>query len=438
MLSGTESYFHMSNSANSNLPHSFTFLQENPSKEVKYTPSLKSHSSETINVKFSPDWPTSFTGSTNEYFFSSSADRTGDGSRKISPSRMQPIPCKRPSYQHPRASDTPESPDNGTEIDSLPPMPPKDAGLPAAATEEWAKHFRPATWAYPPPPRSPAAKSMRKRQPCSRRVAKPYSSQFATPQPPKVFATVDDDDGDEPDVSSAGETASSKLSGDESPMDIDPALTPPTTTPSQLNEESSSSPCRGPAETTPKPAAPMAPPPLPESSHVEGLHLNLGGLNKVTPLAPTDEGLQTLEELKTTLPFESRASNQPVDESPPPPLVLPNPPKAPFVPEKLTQAAWERYVAHMRVYMFEWNAFNTKMLNHFNERQASVEKVLKPEWMSAVGEGTDQWGYKKYMQGLDEDCRVRAHWDVSWEKHRECMKGLGGVREKLLSSAIRV
>ena len=87
----------------------------------------------------------------------------------------------------------------------------------------------------------------------------------------------------------------------------------------------------------------------------------------------------------------------------------------------------------MGSYMFEWNLFNQKMLDHFVGRQASVEDVLKPNWMSAVGEGTERWGYKKYMQDVQEDFRVREHWDVSWEKHRECMKGLGGVRERLLA-----
>jgi hypothetical protein len=46
----------------------------------------------------------------------------------------------------------------------------------------------------------------------------------------------------------------------------------------------------------------------------------------------------------------------------------------------------------------------------------------------------DKGGYGKYMRGVEEDFRVRAHWDVSWEKHRECLRGLGKVRERLLKS----
>lgn len=60
---------------------------------------------------------------------------------------------------------------------------------------------------------------------------------------------------------------------------------------------------------------------------------------------------------------------------------------------------------------------------------------MKPDWMSAVGDGNDKWGYKKYMQGVEEDVRVREHWDVSWERHRECVKGLGLMRERVLGSS---
>lgn len=435
-LLGKEAWRHKSNSTNSGVPCSFTFPQEDPSKAPRNTPSLKSRSSEAINVKFSPDWPSTFTNGTNEYFFSSSAQPNGDAGsrtspRRTSPTRVYAVPHKRPSSPPADARNGPEPPEKkNTEIH------------PPLATEEWAQHFKPAVWTYPPPPRSPAQKTMRKRQPTSRRTWKTPSSQVPSTSPQKPYAaTVDDCDaeGEEnDDVSSAVESASSRISGDESPMDIDPALTPPSAPQSQMNGGSSSPSFPAPSEATPRPTGPVVPP-RPKSSHAQDPHLNLEGLKNVAPLAPSEEGLRNLGDLNTTLPFESRPSNQPVHEIassssvlPPQPLILPNPPKAPLVPEKLTQTAWERYQAHMGSYMFEWNLFNQKMLDHFVGRQASVEDVLKPNWMSAVGDGTERWGYKKYMQDVEEDFRVREHWDVSWEKHRECMKGLGGVRERLL------
>lgn len=438
-LSGKEPRLYTSNSANRGLPCSFTFPQDDPSKAPQHTPSLKSRSSESINVKFSPDWPSTFTNGTNEYFFSSSAHPNGVAGRRTSPSRVHAVPHKRLSSQRVDTSTGPESPEKKNA--GMHP-PPKDAGPPPSVAEEWAHHFRPAAWAYPPPPRSPAQKTMRKRQPSSRRAWKPSTSQFATPSTRKPFATVEDEEEEEENyVSSAADSVSSKVSGDESPMDIDSTLTPPPAGPSQINggiNGGGSSPL-GPApnETTPRATAPVVPP-RPKSSQVKDPHLNLEGLKNVTPLAPSEEGLRNVTELHTTLPFESRPSNQPIHPIRPQPLVLPNPPKAPLVPEKLTQTAWERYQAHMGSYMFEWNVFNQKMLDHFVGRQASVEEVLKPQWMSAVGDGTERWGYKKYMQDLEEDFRVREHWDVSWERHRECMRGLGAVRERLLNSRVQV
>ena len=101
--------------------------------------------------------------------------------------------------------------------------------------------------------------------------------------------------------------------------------------------------------------------------------------------------------------------------------------------------------------MTEWNAYNATMLAHFNARQARcVESLEAPvltqdgaggaaggnngggvlggiTWINASGDA----GYKAYARGLEEDVRVREHWDVSWEKHREVMKRLGEVRERV-------
>ena len=52
--------------------------------------------------------------------------------------------------------------------------------------------------------------------------------------------------------------------------------------------------------------------------------------------------------------------------------------------------------------------------------------------MNALGEG----GFRSYTRGLEEDIRVREHWDVSWEKHREVMGGLGKVRERVVKGVL--
>jgi hypothetical protein len=65
-----------------------------------------------------------------------------------------------------------------------------------------------------------------------------------------------------------------------------------------------------------------------------------------------------------------------------------------------------------------------------------MEQNLAPKWMSAIGDGPwagGKKGYADYMQALEEDAKIRTHWEISWEKHQETLKGLGSVREKLKS-----
>ena len=430
-----------SNNANTSLPNSFTFPENGAQKSFKPTPPLRSHSSETINLNFSPSkWHGTFTGSTNEYFLRPSPIRGNVGRGRTSPTRHRILRPNQPTQQantsneqnlHDGNANIPPSP--ATAGPSLPP-PPADSTY---SSEEWAKHFRPATFAYPPPPAgSPARLLSRKRPMAPRKFPKAAHKRQSVPKSASVSAAVDDAEA-APETASVADSPSSKTSGGESAMDIDPALTPPSTGQSQEHGERKSPSQPGLSESKPRP--PVPPRAKNEAPATEqDPSLNLDELQHVAPFAPSREGLSNLNDLTSTLPFESRSSKHAVEHPPRQPLVLPNPPKAPRAPATLTQTSWERYIAQMRAYMFEWKAYNTKMLNHFNDRQASVEKTLKPEWMSAVGEGTEKWGFNAYMQGVEEDFRVREHWNVSWERHRECMKALGGIRERLLGSSISV
>lgn len=418
--------------ANEALLDSFTFPKGDSQNFTKHVPPMRSHSSETINMNFSPsEWDGKFTSSTNEYFAPPLPSRGGATHGRTSPTKIQPLHSKHAWSQQ-------------VQTEAIHTQNPTDAGvspvkshgsptLPAEsdyAGEEWAKHFKPDTFPYPPPPsRSPARAASRKRPKTPIRFPKTAYKRPAIFKPPGVSAFVDDA-GDELDTSSVTESLSSRTSGGESAMEIDQNLTPPVVGQSQTNGPGQSPAQSDQAQTTPRP--PAAPPisPRPNASESAGDScLNLNDLKKVEPLGPSQDGLKNLNELNTTLPFDSRPSNHVGVQSTPRALVLPNPPKAPQVPEKLTPTAQERYLAQMAAYMFEWNIYNTKMLSHFNERQSSVEAKLKPGWMIARGNSFDE-----YFQGVMEDFRVREHWELSWEKHRDCMKRLGDLRAKLLST----
>lgn len=175
------------------------------------------------------------------------------------------------------------------------------------------------------------------------------------------------------------------------------------------------------------PAPPV--PPRPDQANGEPPGLSFGDFQNVAPFAPNAEGLKDLKDLNTALPFDSQPSNKVPGDFPPKPLELPSPPKAPAIPTTFTQNSWDRYLTQMRSYMLEWNAYNSRMIAHFEERQRIVD-ALDGDWMSSAKK------YKQYMQGVEEDFRVRQHWDVSWEKHLECMQGLGATRQRMLGTKI--
>ncbi|EEH20146.1 hypothetical protein PABG_02405 [Paracoccidioides brasiliensis Pb03] len=214
--------------------------------------------------------------------------------------------------------------------------------------------------------------------------------------------------------------------------------------------------------------------------------LNLKNLTKVAPFTPTNStGINDLNDLSSTLPFESR----PDDSSHtrltvrPQDLTLPKPPRVPAAPNFSTaehankaeiQTMWERYVADVNAYMHDWNIFNRTMLGHFNARQHTVETGLAPNWVCAVGNSTrlnikdgadsaatkstdasngvqdgdeegdaadeEQFaagsglgGFNAYFRGVKEDFVVRQHWEIAWERHLECLEALDATRRFMRS-----
>ncbi|KAL8948955.1 MAG: hypothetical protein Q9222_004892 [Ikaeria aurantiellina] len=415
--------------ADKNVRGSFTFPQNANGKPI-HPPPLRSHSSDTINVHFSPhDWHGKFTGRPEEYFDPPSGS-TNASRRKLSPTRRQPQ-----SASQSRPASAVHEAESPKADPSMPPPPTEPTQRESYSPDKWAHYFKPGTLNWPPPPppppTGPANRAVSRKRPKtpSRRGSRVVFKRAAVPKPASVTPIVDDDT-----TSSNLESSSGQSSGNGSAMDLDPGTSPPD------GDRRSNGILHQPMDTTPRPPVPPRPtipshaPPPPPPPAQDKSHLDLGNLQNVAPFAPNQQGIKDLNDLTTALPFESKSSTQAAGAHLPSPqkLELPNPPKAPVAPEKLTQGSWERYLAAMRAYMFGWNAFNTQMLAHFNERQAGVESTLKPEWLGAVGEGSEKWGFGKYMAGVEEDFRVREHWNVSWERHRECMRTLGGMREKIL------
>ena len=200
--------------------------------------------------------------------------------------------------------------------------------------------------------------------------------------------------------------------------------------------------------------------PLPKPSPVVGangaLNVNLEDLKKTAPFAPSATGLKDLNDLSSTLPFESRPAAS-VDQalhhtisSTARRLDLPKPPKVIIPPaeDDLTQAAWEIYVQNINTYLHDWNVFNIKMLDHFRTRQDQINVGMRNNWISSVGDGPSvevfdaagssdglRAGFAAYMAWLEDDARCRSWWDTANERHRECFESVARIREKVKKAA---
>ncbi|KAJ5523875.1 Heat shock protein DnaJ N-terminal [Penicillium frequentans] len=200
---------------------------------------------------------------------------------------------------------------------------------------------------------------------------------------------------------------------------------------------------------------------------------DLENLRNTAPFTSTNSGgIENLDDVHATLPFESRAKQQTTTKRDirPRELKLPNPPKRPWAPQTVALSPgitvlplekWQYYVSQMGTYMHDWNVFNRKILSHFNARQEAVETGLSSNWISAVGDstrlklneddeadessetrtadtfdleetlvpGSGKGGFSAYLRGIEEDVQVRKHWEVACEMHRECILDLGRLRE---------
>ncbi|KAF2138526.1 uncharacterized protein K452DRAFT_87840 [Aplosporella prunicola CBS 121167] len=404
-------------------PTIFTFpINPDTFNETKSEQS-KSKSTDYINTTFSPKgWSGKFEGST-DYF---TGTMPAQSSRpKTSPVRGRPQSAGQ--YKtHAAAFGASQFP------------PPQDqpstgfgpSGTPGGVTTPGAVKFSKETWVQtfkdpsfmlptnPPKPPSPA-----KGPTAPRRMKQPKSRANVKPQPASV---TDDDDSSDDDTGKADKADVA----DENAMDIDPAPSESTTT---------NGAAKGPRMVPVPPSRPDWRNPQEQDKTTDDADtIRLGDLKNVAPFTASDEGLKDLNDLASTLPFESRPSaSHPTRTSEAASLRLPDMPKAPEAPQHLTKSAWAEYVTRMGSYMQQFNRFDSHMLQHFAARQHEVEAMGTPvAWLGAVGDTTTGGGFGSYMQGVREDERARMHWNVGWEKHRTTMEGFEGSRARVLKGGL--
>ena len=251
------------------------------------------------------------------------------------------------------------------------------------------------------------------------------------PMPTSVSATSSGSEGKATQAPPMSKQSSAGRSSNGSAMDIDSNL-PPSVSEMRSTHDPLGNAIRSQAPNK-TPIASAAASPSRDGHDAASNHLNLNDLTKSTPLTSSNaNGLGDLGDIASNLPFKSQAaSTLPIAEIHPHNLALPSPPKPPKAPNvaALTRKDYEYYMVWVRKYMAEWNMFNHKMLAHYHARQNMIENNLPKHWLDGIG----QEGHLKYMAWMEEDKRVRAHWDVSYEKHIEAMKTLGTVRNAAIS-----
>lgn len=439
---------------------------------------VRNGSTKGINTRFSPaDWHGEFTSKASDYFKPQPPTRT-----QAERSESRDVPgIDRTSGSQQKSS----ARDNNDKTRSAPPIrAPLDATRPKPISpdtfqpEYWTEEMKQQSWDVPlRSPASPIRPPGFLRMPSDSRSKTSKHSSTKRPVVPKPVAVTSSSDEADNQVPAARtpngqgqkrheEQPVNEILDDDNAMDIDPA------TPANEPVQEASGPSSGTVPTVqvesdfvPNGSTTIHPhqgdsklgnaipnstkqvPPMASGLHSapNGSLFDVSSLKTVEPLIQPSHGLKTMADLSSTLPFESRpspahpsmhASNtgEETQAVKPAILELPSPPKPPGQPTNLFQNTWEPYLAQMKAYMFEWTHFIDLMLAHFNGRQNEVKTGLAPNWMGNLGEGS-QGGYKKYMQGLEADFRVRAHWDVAWDRHREAMRTFGEVRRAAVEKA---
>ena len=303
------------------------------------------------------------------------------------------------------------------------------------SAEKWVDFFKNLSWVVPPPP---SGNETPQQQPNASASTSPRKQAANRPKP----ASVSTEGEEERSTFVEGGAGATNGGEDGEAMDVDDDL--PATGYNSFGRG-------GVPRRKEVPPRPMA---------NNDAALNMKELHNVTPFTNTNSGgINDLADIGANLPFQSRPKHPAPGAFKPRDLKCPNPPKRPLAPTLapasaagstqlcLSRQAWDRYVSEMDVYMREWKAFNGRMIAHFSARQEAIETGLSSNWIRAVGDsarlptddgadeelvaGTGKGGYGAYLRAVEEDEKVRNHWEFACELHKDCVLYLGVIRDQI-------
>ncbi|ORY65244.1 uncharacterized protein BCR38DRAFT_484689 [Pseudomassariella vexata] len=177
------------------------------------------------------------------------------------------------------------------------------------------------------------------------------------------------------------------------------------------------------------------------SEDTEEFRTTFADFKKVEPFTDsTPTGLKSFADLKSTLPFESKSSEQiPLDtQIPVAPLSFPTPPVAPRLPATMAVAgirpnlsSFRKYAVDFYNYMDKWEAFNQKVLDHFTARQTNYKKRRQQNGLSWLDSAVVADAARMYQLELDQDHDVRKQWNTACENHQTRIREFLAFKERV-------
>ncbi|KAI1505306.1 hypothetical protein F5X99DRAFT_277229 [Biscogniauxia marginata] len=177
------------------------------------------------------------------------------------------------------------------------------------------------------------------------------------------------------------------------------------------------------------------------SEDTEEFRMKFTEFKKVEPFVDsTPTGLKSFSDLKSTLPFESRPSEQiPLEKViSPAPLVFPTPPVAPRLPPPIAVAglrpnatSFRKYAQDFYNYMDKWESFHNKIMLHFSTRQDNFKTRRQQRgaaWLD-ISLGSD--GAREYLAELDQDQAIHSQWLDAIREHRKKVAEFTEFRDRV-------
>ncbi|KAI2629456.1 hypothetical protein GGS21DRAFT_492387 [Xylaria nigripes] len=176
------------------------------------------------------------------------------------------------------------------------------------------------------------------------------------------------------------------------------------------------------------------------SEDSEDFVVNFSEFKKVEPFAdPLPTGLKSFEDLKSTLPFESRASEQiPPDMKTTTWLLnVFKPPVAPRLPPmgvaglRPQMSTYRKYVQDFYNYMSKWETYNNKVVTHLETRRKEFKLRCMQRganWLEACA--------PTYLTEIDEDLEVQKKYAEACGEHRKRVAEYLEFKDRVLSTTI--